>query len=301
MFGLVLQEEDDMSRLLTIGIVQQKRKANLFLDLYPNASSAFSFRKLRDNYTGYCIKVLRSSDSATQDIGFVDGLLDETSLISFVGSGDGYILMWYDQSGNNYHCTSISDSYYLPQIISSGTVITLNGKVSCTFNGNKLLYESGSTNLGTFLSGTYQNSTFLVCSSASSSRGPILSGLQSGPTNRFTLYTPYTTAIYYDAGNQTTRRISVANPSGFADNQHLVSLYSTGSISYIKVDSIELKNANVSGDLDLDQGGVICIGTAFYSAEKFIGSIQEIIVYPSDKSSDISNIESNINSHYSIY
>ena len=43
----------------------------LLLDTYPGVIGAYSLRKLSNSYTGAAIEVRRSSDSATQDIGFV--------------------------------------------------------------------------------------------------------------------------------------------------------------------------------------------------------------------------------------
>ena len=39
------------------------------LDVYTGAAAAYSLRKLRSDYTGACLRVRRSSDSAEQDIG----------------------------------------------------------------------------------------------------------------------------------------------------------------------------------------------------------------------------------------
>ena len=52
------------------------------LDTYPNAAAAYSVRLLRTAYTGSAIRVRRSSDNAEQDIGFVSGSLDTSSLTS---------------------------------------------------------------------------------------------------------------------------------------------------------------------------------------------------------------------------
>jgi len=69
------------------------------LDLYGNSASAFSLRKLSQTYTGSAIRVRRSSDNAEQDIGFDSaGSLDETSLSSFVGSGNYFL---YTQEFDN--------------------------------------------------------------------------------------------------------------------------------------------------------------------------------------------------------
>lgn len=58
----------------------------LLLDVYPSALAAYSFRKLRDAYSGNCIKVRRSNDNIEQDFGFTsDGVLDTVSLLDFVG------------------------------------------------------------------------------------------------------------------------------------------------------------------------------------------------------------------------
>jgi hypothetical protein len=50
-----------------------------------------------------CIRVRRSSDNAEQDIGFSGDDLNTVALLAFVGGGSGYIVTWYDQSGNGNH------------------------------------------------------------------------------------------------------------------------------------------------------------------------------------------------------
>ena len=62
------------------------------LDVYGNAASAFSLRKLSQYYTGSAIRVRRSSDNSELDIGFdATGSLDQASLSSFVGSGNLFL------------------------------------------------------------------------------------------------------------------------------------------------------------------------------------------------------------------
>jgi hypothetical protein len=107
---------------------------DLLLDVYP-AYAAYSLRKLRTAYTGSAIRVRRSSDDAEQDIGFVSGELDTTSLLSFVGSGDGFVKTWYDQQGSNNFTQTTNSAQ--PKIVISGGVYFVNGKPSITF-GNQL-------------------------------------------------------------------------------------------------------------------------------------------------------------------
>ena len=55
-------------------------------------SFAFSFRQLNVcYYTGYCVKVRRSSDNTTSDIGFVSGYVDTVAIKTFIGSSDGFV------------------------------------------------------------------------------------------------------------------------------------------------------------------------------------------------------------------
>jgi hypothetical protein len=106
------------------------------LDSYPGAAVAYSLRKLRTAYSGNCIRVRRSSDSTEQDIGFApNGLLDATSLLSFVGAGDGFITTWYDQVGSN-NATSATTTQQ-PLIVSSGgLVVNEFGKPAVNFVDN---------------------------------------------------------------------------------------------------------------------------------------------------------------------
>ena len=64
------------------------------------AYAAWSLRKLSSVHT-YAIRVRRSSDNAEQDIGFANGVLDTSSLLTFCGAGSGYIVKKYDATGNN--------------------------------------------------------------------------------------------------------------------------------------------------------------------------------------------------------
>src|SRR6056300_651333 len=109
--------------------------ANLLLDTYTGASAAYSLRLLSTSYTGNAIQVRRASDNTTQDIGFVNNELDTTSLESFCSGTNGFVTTWYDQSGNGNDATQSTDANQ-PQIVSSGSVITENGKPTVQFDGS---------------------------------------------------------------------------------------------------------------------------------------------------------------------
>ena len=174
--------------LLIPGIGRRSSFAGL-LDLYPGAAAAYSLRKLRAAYSGPCLRVRRSSDSAEQDIGFANNVLDTAGLLSFVGAGDGFVTTWYDQTGNNRNRTQTTSSLQ-PTIVSSGSVvtagglpvvqtptanagITLNGTVPIT-NGNTDVFDifslrQSSSTLGCMLSQDAQTAQHIGISASGSS------------------------------------------------------------------------------------------------------------------------------------
>ncbi len=99
------------------------------------ASAAFGLRKLSTAYTGYAVQVVRSSDNATQDIGFtVSGDLDTASLKAFVGSNNATVSIWYDQSGNGRSLSQANISHQ-PVLVSSGVINRDNGHPTIRFTG----------------------------------------------------------------------------------------------------------------------------------------------------------------------
>jgi hypothetical protein len=98
------------------------------LDTYSGAAAAYSLRRLITTYTGSAIRVRRSSDNTEQNIGFdTNGDLDTVALSAFVGSGNGFVTTWYDQSGNDQNAVQITAANQ-PFIVNSGSLYTLNGK-----------------------------------------------------------------------------------------------------------------------------------------------------------------------------
>jgi hypothetical protein len=127
--------------------------AGMLDSLSISASAAWSTRKLRSAYASNCMKVRRSSDNATQDIGFSGGVLDTASLLSFAGSGDAFIQTWYDQSGNGYDATQATNSKQ-PKIVAAGVVETIgsNSRPSPFFisaNSTELRFPNGPIVTGT--------------------------------------------------------------------------------------------------------------------------------------------------------
>lgn len=101
----------------------------------PAPTAVYSLRKLNPAYSGPCLKVRRSSDDTTQDVGFSGGVLDTSALLAFVGSGNGFVDTWYDQSGNANHAAQAALNQQ-PRIVSAGVVDSTNGKTALWFNAS---------------------------------------------------------------------------------------------------------------------------------------------------------------------
>lgn len=91
-----------------------------YLDNLPTQPTyAISLKKIVSTAT-VAIRVRRSSDNAEQDIGFIGDALDTSALASFVGSGSGYVVTAYDQTGNGHNWTQATASKQ-PRIVNAGT------------------------------------------------------------------------------------------------------------------------------------------------------------------------------------
>lgn len=141
---------------------------------------AYDLRLLRTGYSGKCIKVRRSNDDATQDIGFVDGILDTASLLSFVGANNGFIDTWYDQSTNGINLTQATTANQ-PKIVSSGSLVTQNSKATISFDRTIVQWLTAS------IGDIAQPNTMIFVNSVTSitsSNGRIIDGMDSATPKR---------------------------------------------------------------------------------------------------------------------
>jgi len=270
--------------MIPVGILTAAATSSFsfLLDDYSGAFTAFSLRKLRSAYTGNCIEVRRSSDNTTLDIGFSNNVLDTTTLLTFCGAGNGFVSKWYDQSGN------AKDSFQntfanQPQIVSSGTVITTNGKPSLQVGSSDFL-QVGGTN------GILVRTTFSVVKR--NNVGDMIwvygEGIKYGQfsDNKFYFYTT-TDAIPTSLADLTT-------------NQMLLSNYNTNNTTAFqyKNNILLASGTNVS----VSSTATLNIIFAIPSLSLFTNGFgQEMVFYSFDNSANLTGINNNINSFYTIY
>ena len=247
------------------------------LDTYSGAAAAYSLRLLDSTYTGSAIRVRRSSDNTEQDIGFnVFSELDTVSLTAFAGTGDAFVKTWYSQTGSNDATQTTTSAQ--PQIVSSGAVLTDNGKPAALFTGSQNL-DSGT------ISATGTATNFVVAQ------------ITGGASNRALFYTPEIINLYNGANWKFATISTLVNYAGIVEVQslHYFGANSTQAFGGIDGGTITT-NAQGAGS-----GTKIAIGTQSTNAIPFYGYIQECLYYASDQTANRTGIETNMNTFYSIF
>jgi len=270
-----------------LGKIGSQDYSPLLLDAYPNASAAYSVRKLRTAYIGSAIRVRRSSDNAESDIGFTGLNLDTTTLTSFCGSGNGFVTTWYDQSGNAKNATQTT-AINQPQIVSSGSLINVNSNPSIKFDGSNDFLSI--TNL--LNSSTSSTGFFIAKATSASSYG------QNTLHNIGTVddsHLKYPNNVTYDGYSSTARKdwTDTINYS----LQNIIAITSNSNLYNFTVNNNSVYNTttntfkvNISNSLGKGSG-----------ASYWDGNFQEVIIYASEQSSNLTGINTNINLYYAIY
>ena len=264
--------------------------------LYATASMglAYSLRRVSHIHTGYAIQVENDSGT-TLDIGFDnDGNLDTGSILTHIGSGEGYVTKWYDQSGNGndaYYDASYTYAGDKPKIATGGSINMNNGRptIDTSVGGAFVMTEEFSTGTSTnpFLITTVSNKT-----SSTGNQGMLI-GTQVGNDNRLWFHTYY---LNYQINGGSYNIFWSGNTQYHTLGQQLHSAFFNGS------------------QTDFERNGVAATGTANRTgpfratllfnawnntAYEFIGDVQEILIFP--QSSSRADIIPNTNSYYNIY
>ena len=77
-----------------------------YLPYTTNLSSAWSSQRVVvSGYVGSLIRLRRSSDNSESDFGYLvgDGLIDNASIVTWLGGATGYYVKIYDQNGSNHY------------------------------------------------------------------------------------------------------------------------------------------------------------------------------------------------------
>jgi len=281
------------------------------LDSYPGASAAFSARKLSSTYNGPCMRIRRNYDNSELDIGFanINGkwVIDSPALMNFVTdpygpwsftgglyqgvNGTGYVVVWYDQSGNNNHAYQYTSNQQQGVVI-NGTRTALPDK-----------------------NGVYQPTPYLHSWFESMAKAPLNLSSTIPIKTAFTLGQVFNQTsinyIFFGSGGAWYNGSYVdAKGLGLYDGINAFSL--TGEdllphLGYFNMSSGNMfiaKDGSTAQDLGPSLSSInvsYIAGRAFSNTLYFRGAVNEMLFYNSDQSTNKSGIETNINNFYNTY
>jgi len=279
-----------------------------------SAYHAYSLRLVGQGYTGYCIRVRRrvtGFPDATADIRFNGTSLNSTismdsvvvpvsntsaTTLGQLAAKPGYlnpdgipanqsivVSIWYDQSGNNKNVSTIAFTS-CPFIVTNGDLEIKEGNVAARYAGAQVLTLTDTSIPMNNLS-CYVVSNFTATTANSAAYGL---GVTAG-TNR--LLIPRDTAIAYNTVNTFPITGMTANVDRLYEltcGASTTSAYSNGTqLSPATVASM----SGTSSQIRVGSNGTV----------NLIGYIKEAIAIIGDSGTTRTDIETNINTYYSIW
>ena len=204
-------------------------------------------------------------------------------------SSNGFVETWYDQSGNGNDVTQTTSTKQ-PRVVIDGSLVVRSTKPSIDFGGNDLLERE------TYTQGTLsQPNTFFSVAELDAytdENRKVYDSHTSGARNMLQLNTVGNGQFAHFAGT-----VRATGEDADAD-RHLFTSLLNAAASNLRIDGTSKNTDNASSESMIG----IVIGANHNPIENFWdGDIQEIIVYNSDQTSNFTALETNINSHYSIF
>lgn len=284
----------------------------LLIDLYPNAATAFSLRKVRAAYTGNCVTVRRASNGDTTNIGFVNNYLDTATLKTFCSGTNCFVRRWYDQSGNNRDAVQTTDANQ-PAIATAGNIFYKGTTPSLDFDGtNDVLEITSSTTLFNYLHNGTESAVFYAAHFDTAGGSVIFanngtSGSQIGATSYGNTTNKILAFASNGSGNFPAIITSADNKTTTGSNCIISTLWDVDNataasrlLGYFNGDAASwATNTNTFTPSTSNATNNMFIGgTATFSHN---GGIKEIIFFNTSQSSTRTAIRDNINTFYSIY
>jgi len=272
------------------------------LNQYPGALAAYSLRKVRKEYTGPVIRVRRSSDNTEQDIGFTfskeGSRLDQNALLAFVGSADGFVTRWYDQSGNGVdQIKTVANQQ--PQIVIGGSTYTSNGKLALYFNGSMEM-NSVINIFPTSVVGEWSSfgvihpliydtvaKVYLSSDTLGNRIGQFLSTANNVNPFYRTVAFNTTPTNYQDFGPAYTFTQAIVN--------------AIRTTTTVEMFANTVSNGGPTGTAGTPKTGTTSLNITYAPAFRPLGYVQELIHYPLDSTSFYQNMVATMNQYYKTF
>jgi hypothetical protein len=252
--------------------------AGLLLDTYTGAAAAYSLRKLKTGITNV-VRVRRSSDNTEQN--FTPTEITNGTLTTFTGANDGFVTIWYDQSGNSNNAVQVTATQQ-PKIVENGVIVLENGKAGIKGESTR------STNLK---SGSYSQGAISQ---------PISAFIAGSPSfGNDSIFDTDGGSDFFLAGTLVNAGSTLLLNTFPNQTQYLLfQLFNNTNSNYYVNGTLE--NSGLVGSNDME--GI----TLFNKSSPTInngqnGILQEVIIYSLNQTSNKIGIEANINTEYTIY
>lgn len=268
------------------------------LDSYSGAGVAYSVRKLDKDYAGYCMRIKRLSDNSTLDVGFdSNGDLDESAITTFcAGSVDATVTIWYDQSGNGHNLTPNVDNNTL-LICDNGVVVEQNGKPAINTDSDEFVVTIDMPDI------LGANATYVIGAFTYKENSGL--GTMLVYSFDFTLY-PVGIGYLLTEEDFAMGGVDVGNSyvegtfNGVEGTQYIIEYgIISSSNSFIYVDGTDVETNDETNDFTAtatDENLYIGGASASYPGE----SVQEVIIWPTNQSSNRSNIYTSLFTYYDV-
>lgn len=272
---------------------------DFILDTYP-AQHAYSFRKLRSDYNGFCCQIYRSSDAALQNFGFADNYFDVASAEAWLGGSNGLLYRIYNQGNlnpaNNFEQTNLTNSV----TIAPSGVFTKDsaGRVYIPFDGVNDFMQTISNPSDLLGNGTVP---FSIYTAWNSSLMAICRGLFSSDWGYF---------MIANGSNPHTSGMITTNPS-FLDRYSLFgtlpptrhvssSFYTPNTVFMLRRNGVDA-TASIPSNNVRNFNSVPFFAGNFFSGGFSACQLYEVILRNNYDLSDRASVESQINSFYNIF
>ena len=251
------------------------------LNTYDNAEVGYSLRKINSTST-YAVTIRRSSDDATQDIGFVGEDIDTAAITSFVGANSAFVTKWWDQSGNGNHLIQSTPANQ-PRIVNAGVIETaINGKTSMVFDGVNDFFD--------FTSALTSAAAITEAWVFERVLGNLRSYAVGGTTAAYTWY-QNDNRTYFRPGTNTAAQFGSYNVQG---DFLFFSSYTSPTWTFTRNNSLVGSLTYVAAEVPLIYFGRL--GSAYHFADQ-----QEYVLWETDRSADKVGIQNNINAYWTVY
>lgn len=195
-------------------------------------------RRLRTSYTGNIIRVRRSTDNTESNFGYLpNGDVNISAIVSFCGTGNGFLTTIYDQSGLARNLIQPTTTLQ-PQVVVNGVPNTQNGKLIPIYNGatnSRSMYVNSSTGMFKFMHDGTSSTMYSVHRVNDNSGSKTLLNTRNAPSD-----TGFT--IFYDSTER--QAFIVFNAGAIAVNPSAISGITSPQILTQFVDADNIITAN---------------------------------------------------------